>query len=61
MCTTRLVMPVADKHQGQMLVRVVRAGNGHDTTESLEPVRFVPLIGAPGWPQGDAQSPADPP
>lgn len=52
-------MPVADKHQGQMLVRVVRAGNGHATTESLEPVRFVPLIGAPGWPQGDAQSPAD--
>ena len=55
----RLVMPVTDKDQGQMLVRVVRAGNGHDTTENLEPVRFVPLIGAQGWPQGDLQSPAD--
>jgi len=46
----RLVMPVADKDRGQMLVRVVRAGNGHDRTDHLEPVRFVRLIGAQGWP-----------
>jgi protein-L-isoaspartate(D-aspartate) O-methyltransferase len=55
----RLVMPVADKDNGQMLVRVVRAGDGHDTTERLEPVRFVPLIGAQGWPEGDARGSVD--
>lgn len=55
----RLVMPVADKDTGQMLVRVVRAGDGHDRTERLEPVRFVPLIGAQGWPEGDPQGSVD--
>ena len=54
----RLVMPVADKDRGQLLVRVVRALDGHDRTESLKPVRFVPMIGAQGWPEGDVrQSP----
>jgi protein-L-isoaspartate(D-aspartate) O-methyltransferase len=54
----RLVMPVADNDRGQLLVRVVRALDGHDRTESLEPVRFVPLIGAQGWPESRvSQSP----
>jgi protein-L-isoaspartate O-methyltransferase len=52
-------MPVADKDTGQMLVRVVRAGDGHDRTERLEPVRFVPLIGAQGWPEGDPRGSVD--
>lgn len=55
----RLVMPVADKEKGQMLVRMVRAGNGHDRTDHLEPVRFVPLIGAQGWPDGAPQGSVD--
>lgn len=55
----RLVMPVADKDRGQMLVRVVRAGNGHDRTDQLEPVRFVPLIGAQGWPDDTPQGSVD--
>lgn len=55
----RLVMPVADKDRGQMLVRVVRAGNGHDRTDQLEPVRFVPLIGAQGWPDDAPQGSVD--
>jgi protein-L-isoaspartate(D-aspartate) O-methyltransferase len=55
----RLVMPVADKDKGQVLVRMVRAGNGHDRTDHLEPVRFVPLIGAQGWPDGAPQGPVD--
>jgi protein-L-isoaspartate(D-aspartate) O-methyltransferase len=55
----RLVMPVADKEKGQILVRVVRAGNGHDRTDHLEPVRFVPLIGAQGWPDGAPQGSVD--
>lgn len=55
----RLVMPVADKDRGQMLVRVVRAGNGHDRTDHLEPVRFVPLIGAQGWPDAGPQGSVD--
>ena len=45
----RLVMPVADKDHGQVLVRVVRGDGDEDLVESLEPVRFVPLIGAEGW------------
>ena len=49
----RLVMPVSDKEMGQVLVRVIRAGDGRDRTESLEPVRFVPLIGAQGWPESE--------
>jgi protein-L-isoaspartate(D-aspartate) O-methyltransferase len=55
----RLVMPVADKDRGQMLVRVVRAGNGHDRTDQLEAVRFVPLIGAQGWPDDAPQGSVD--
>ena len=51
----RLVMPVADKDKGQMLVRVIRADNGHDRMDHLEPVRFVPLVGAQGWPEGDTR------
>jgi len=55
----RLVMPVADKENGQLLVRVVRALDGSDRTESLEPVRFVPLIGAQGWPEGGVRRSVD--
>lgn len=43
----RLVMPVGDRDE-QQLVRVVRAPNGIQT-ETLGPVRFVPLVGADGW------------
>ncbi len=46
----RLVMPVADPTCGQALVRMVRGGNGDDRVESIQPVRFVPLIGVEGWP-----------
>ena len=37
----RLVMPVADKDNGQMLVRVVRAGDGHDGAPRAGPIRSV--------------------
>lgn len=46
----RLVMPVADRELGQALVRMVRGDDGRDTVESIQPVRFVPLIGIEGWP-----------
>ena len=42
-------MPVADKDHGQVLVRLVRGDGNEDLVERLEPVRFVPLIGAEGW------------
>ena len=46
----RLVIPVADATCGQALVRMVRGDDGKDRVESIQPVRFVPLIGEEGWP-----------
>jgi protein-L-isoaspartate(D-aspartate) O-methyltransferase len=47
----RLVMPVCDPDSGHTLVRLTRASQGDDDLiEKLQPVRFVPLIGAEGWP-----------
>lgn len=46
----RLVMPVADRAGGQVLVRMVRGDDGRDAVERIQPVEFVPLIGAEGWP-----------
>ena len=45
----RLVLPVEDAVCGQALVRMVRGDDGKDEVESIQPVRFVPLIGAEGW------------
>jgi len=50
----RLVMPIEDAACGQALVRLVRGTDGEDHVESIQPVRFVPLIGAEGWPDEDA-------
>jgi protein-L-isoaspartate(D-aspartate) O-methyltransferase len=50
----RLVMPVEDAACGQALVRLVRGDDGKDRVDSILPVRFVPLIGAEGWPDEDA-------
>ena len=44
-----LVMPLEDDACGQALVRMVRGANSKDEVESIQPVRFVPLIGAEGW------------
>jgi protein-L-isoaspartate(D-aspartate) O-methyltransferase len=43
----QLLVPVGDK-QGQALVRVVRTSDGF-RQERLDPMRFVPLIGAHGF------------
>lgn len=60
----RLVMPVADATCGQALVRMVRGDDGRDRVENIQPVRFVPLLGAEGWPDKAAwlarESMADP-
>lgn len=45
----RLVMPLAHSSFGQSLIRMTRGDNGEDRMEDLQPVRFVPLIGAEGW------------
>ena len=45
----RLVMPVGAASTDQHLVRVSRDGDGL-RMESLDAVRFVPLVGAQGWP-----------
>lgn len=47
----RLVMPVGDTGE-QRLIRIVRKGDKDYELQSLEAVRFVPLIGAHGW-QGE--------
>ena len=45
----RLVIPVGRDPSVQTLLRVRRAGNTFQR-EELTPVRFVPLVGAQGWP-----------
>jgi protein-L-isoaspartate(D-aspartate) O-methyltransferase len=45
----RLVIPVGGSRMAQNLVRIRRTGETTFTEETLEPVRFVPLIGAEGW------------
>jgi protein-L-isoaspartate(D-aspartate) O-methyltransferase len=49
----RLVMPVGPA-SGQRLVRVVRNETHEYEYQDLEPVAFVPLIGAEGWPEEKA-------
>jgi protein-L-isoaspartate(D-aspartate) O-methyltransferase len=52
----RLVMPVSEGRQDQVLVRVTRSADGGDKTEKLYPVRFVPLIGLEGWSPSERSS-----
>lgn len=46
----RLVMPIGAKDR-QQLVRVTLQEDGELSKESLGSVRFVPLLGAEGWPE----------
>ncbi|HXA28676.1 MAG TPA: protein-L-isoaspartate O-methyltransferase, partial [Candidatus Angelobacter sp.] len=48
----RLVVPVAVGSDGEQLIRVRRSGELF-TTEQLGPCRFVPLLGAEGYPAED--------
>ena len=52
----RLVLPVGETLHLQHLVRVVRRGEDAFETERLEPVRFVPLIGAGGWQETESET-----
>jgi protein-L-isoaspartate(D-aspartate) O-methyltransferase len=47
----RLVIPVGGEETEQSLLRVTRESSGGLRRESLGAVRFVPLIGAQGWPE----------
>lgn len=47
----RLVIPVGSEPNNQRLRRITRVSNSEYADEDLEAVRFVPLIGAQGWPQ----------
>jgi protein-L-isoaspartate(D-aspartate) O-methyltransferase len=49
----RLIIPVGDPNQ-QHLMRVVRHSETAFEQENLGAVRFVPLIGAQGWPDSPA-------
>lgn len=46
----RLVIPVGG-HAAQELLLVQRDASGTISEQSLGPVRFVPLVGAQGWPE----------
>ena len=48
----RLVLPVGPRDGPQDLVRVTRLGPEEWSEERLGGVRFVPLLGAQGWPEG---------
>ncbi len=48
----RLVMPIGPDASEQTLIRVIRTGASDFREEPLGEVRFVPLIGAHGWPAG---------
>jgi protein-L-isoaspartate(D-aspartate) O-methyltransferase len=48
----RLIMPVGASLASQRLVRVVRVSADRYEHEELDPVTFVPLIGAEGWLDG---------
>jgi protein-L-isoaspartate(D-aspartate) O-methyltransferase len=46
----RLVIPIGPDESSQILVRLTRSATGKLNVEELMDVRFVPLIGAQGWP-----------
>lgn len=48
----RLIMPVGEGQWGQRLVKVRRLSDTACEQTELEPVAFVPLIGAQGWKEG---------
>jgi protein-L-isoaspartate(D-aspartate) O-methyltransferase len=48
----RLVVPVSVGEEGELLVRVRRNGEAF-TREELGPCRFVPLVGAQGYPEAE--------
>jgi protein-L-isoaspartate(D-aspartate) O-methyltransferase len=50
----RLIMPVGPTSRQQRLIRVTRRGQDDYEHRALEPVTFVPLIGAEGWPDEGA-------
>jgi protein-L-isoaspartate(D-aspartate) O-methyltransferase len=52
----RLVIPLGPDPYEQRLVRLVRRATTDYEREELEPVAFVPLIGAQGWPDGMSRS-----
>jgi protein-L-isoaspartate(D-aspartate) O-methyltransferase len=56
----RLVIPVGPTPREQRLVRVTRVEDDRFEEEDLLPVRFVPLIGEQGWPEGRELRPRRP-
>ena len=53
----RLVIPLGEEKNLQKLVRVIRASESDYRREELCDVRFVPLIGAQGWQDGNLPTP----
>ncbi|HEX2113204.1 MAG TPA: erythromycin esterase family protein, partial [Alphaproteobacteria bacterium] len=56
----RLVIPIGDEARVQELKRITRTTATAFEEEDLGPVAFVPLIGAEGWHEQDAQIDAHP-
>ncbi|RWF25843.1 protein-L-isoaspartate(D-aspartate) O-methyltransferase [Mesorhizobium sp.] len=56
-----LVVPVGDDPDLQRLLKVTRTGASAYSEEDFGGVRFVPLIGEQGWPEGDKPAEVDRP
>ncbi len=52
----RLVIPVGEEKTLQSLIRVRRTGQEAYEREDLGDVRFVPLVGAAGWEEDEAEA-----
>ncbi len=55
----RLVVPVGRHPIAQELIRLTRRADGSLDREDLADVRFVPLIGREGWPEGEEEGLAE--
>ena len=55
----RLVIPTGPTPREQELIRVRRLNKRQLQQEHLGAVRFVPLVGAEGWPEGDKGKPPE--
>jgi protein-L-isoaspartate(D-aspartate) O-methyltransferase len=47
----RMVIPVGQSRMTQQLIRVTKTGPDSFDEETLDPVRFVALVGEQGWPE----------
>ncbi|MGN7292523.1 protein-L-isoaspartate(D-aspartate) O-methyltransferase [Rhizobium sp. SAFR-030] len=55
----RLIIPVGEQEDRQMLKKITRLADQDFEEEDLEPVMFVPLVGAGGWSEDGTRAASD--